>query len=96
MWEEIEVFLSIELRNLRDIRDRALVAAACDTSCRRGELVLLKVDDISGAADGSGTVLIRRSKTDTTGEGATSYLSPLTMRLLSARSSGAPGKPHTT
>jgi len=30
VWEEIEVFLSIEPRNLRDIRDRALVAVACD------------------------------------------------------------------
>ena len=29
-----------------------------------------------------GAFLIRRSKTDATGEGATAYLSPLTMRLL--------------
>jgi hypothetical protein len=38
----------------------------------------------NGPADGeySGSILIRRSKTDTTGEGATAYLSPLTMRLL--------------
>ena len=32
--------------------------------------------------DASGSVLIRRSKTDTAGEGATAYLSPLTMRLI--------------
>ncbi len=31
---------------------------------------------------GSGSIFIRRSKTDTTGEGATAYLSPLTMRLV--------------
>jgi len=42
------------------------------------------VEDIADAEDGSGSVLIRRSKTDTTGEGATAYLSPLTMRLVSA------------
>jgi integrase len=50
--------------------------------CRREELVSLRVEDIGEAGDGSGTVLIRRSKTDTTGEGAAAYLSPLTMRLL--------------
>src|SRR3984885_4367638 len=82
-WGEIEVFLSIEPRNLRDIRDRALVAVAYDTMCRREELVSLRVEDVAEAGDGSGSILIRRSKTDTTGEGATAYLSPLTMRLVS-------------
>ncbi len=82
MWGEIEVFLSIEPRNLRDIRDRALVAVAYDTMCRREELVSLRVEDLAEAGDGSGSVLIRRSKTDTTGEGATAYVSPLTMRLV--------------
>jgi integrase len=81
-WAEIELFLSVEPRNLRDIRDRALVAVAYDTMCRREELVSLLVEDIAEAGDGSGSILIRRSKTDTTGEGATAYLSPLTMRLL--------------
>jgi len=82
VWAEIEVFLSVSPRNLRDIRDRALVAVAYDTMCRREELVSLRVEDIAEAADGSGSILIRRSKTDATGEGATAYLSPLTMRLL--------------
>jgi integrase len=82
VWAEIEVFLSIEPRNLRDTRDRALVAVAYDTMCRREELVSLLVEDVAVAGDGAGSVLIRRSKTDTTGEGATVYLSPLTMRLL--------------
>jgi integrase len=81
-WAEIELFLSVNPRNLRDVRDRALVAVAYDTMCRREELVSLLVEDIAEDADGSGSILIRRSKTDTTGEGATAYLSPLTMRLL--------------
>jgi integrase len=81
-WAEIELFLSVGPRNLRDIRDRALVAVAYDTMCRREELVSLLVEDIAEAGDGSGSILIRRSKTDTTGKGATAYLSPLTMRLL--------------
>jgi integrase len=81
-WAEIELYLSVEPRGLRDIRDRALVAMAYDSMCRREELVSLLVEDIEEAGDGSGSVLIKRSKTDTAGEGATAYLSPLTMRLL--------------
>src|SRR5271165_4516142 len=81
-WAEIDLFLSVSPRNLRDIRDRALVAVAYDTMCRREELVSLNIEDIAGAGDGSGSVLIRWSKTDTAGEGATAYLSPLTMRLI--------------
>ncbi len=84
VWAEIALFLSVEPRNLRDIRDRALVAVAYDTMCRREELVNLRIEDIEGAGDGSGSVLIRRSKTDTVGEGATAYLSPLTVRLVAA------------
>jgi integrase len=82
-WAEIELFLSVEPRNLRDIRDRALVAVAYDTMCRREELVSLLVEDIAEAGDGSGSILIRRSKTDTTGEGATAYLSAFTIGLIS-------------
>ncbi len=44
----------------------------------------LKIEDIEEIVDGSGSILIRRSKTDTVGEGATAYLSPLTMRLVAA------------
>jgi site-specific recombinase XerD len=82
VWSEIEAFLSIEPRNLREVRDRALVAVAYDTLCRREELVSLRAEDIAQAADGSGSILVRRSKTDSTGEGATAYLSPLTIRLV--------------
>ena len=84
VWAEIEVFLSIEPRNLRDIRDRALVAVAYDTMCRREELVSLRIEDIEEVADGSGAMLIRGSKTDTAGEGAMAYLSPPTMKLVAA------------
>ena len=57
-WAEIEVFLSVSPRNLRDIRDRALVAVAYDTMCRREELVSLLIEDteeagILGPANGS-------------------------------------------
>jgi hypothetical protein len=84
VWSEIAVFLEFGPRNLRDIRDRALVAVAYDITCQREELVSLAIEDIEPAEDGSGTVVIRRSKTDVAGEGTTAYLSPLTMRLLAA------------
>jgi len=77
------VFLQFKPRHLRDVRDRALVSLAYDTMCRREELVNLRIEDIEEVGDGSGSILIRRSKTDAVGEGATAYLSPLTMRLLS-------------
>jgi integrase len=82
VWSEIVVFLEFQPRNLRDVRDRALVTVAYDTMCRREELVSLLIEDIEPAEDGSGTVVIRRSKTDVMGEGATAYLSPLSMRLV--------------
>jgi integrase len=82
VWSEISQFLQFDVRNLRDNRDRALVAVAYDTMCRREELVNLRIEDISDSGDGSGIVLIRRSKTDTAGEGATTYVSTSTMRLV--------------
>ncbi len=82
VWAEIAAFLEFEPRNLRDIRDRALVAVAYDTLCRREELVSLRIEDLASAADGSGTILVARSKTDAAGEGAWAYLSPLSMRLI--------------
>jgi site-specific recombinase XerD len=84
VWSEIELFLSIAPRNLRDQRDRALVALAYDTMCRREELVSLDVEDIAPGESGSATALIRRSKTDQEGEGASPYVSAFTHRLLKA------------
>lgn len=42
----------------------------------------LRVEDIAEAGDGRGSILIRRLKTDATGEGAAVYLSPMTLRFL--------------
>jgi integrase len=49
---------------------------------RRAELVALDVRDLAFMPTGSGTVLIRRSKTDQAGEGSTGYLSRETVRWL--------------
>ena len=61
---------------LIDRRDVALLLAARDLLARRGELVALRVEDLQPADDGGATILIRRSKTDQGGEGATGYLGP--------------------
>ena len=57
-------------RRLVDLRDKALLALAYTTMCRRGELVALLAEDITAAGDGFATITVRRSKTDQTGEGA--------------------------
>jgi integrase len=60
-----------------DPRDRALILVARDMLARRSEVVSLDRADITfDDADKTATVLLRRSKTDQTGEGATLYLGP--------------------
>lgn len=81
-WEVIKTYLSIEPTELRDHRDRALVLVAYDAMLRREEVVAVSLQDLQFNADGSGTLLIRRSKTDQEGEGALQYLAPDTVRLL--------------
>ena len=69
---------------LIDARNRALLALAYDTLLRRGELVALQVSDIVEEVDGAATVLVRRSKVDVEGQGATLYVAPDSMVLVHA------------
>jgi integrase/recombinase XerD len=62
--------------DLRGLRDRALIAVGYDTLCRRSELVQLRIEDLTIKPDGSGTVLVRKSKADQFGDGRLAYLSP--------------------
>ena len=73
-----------ESSQLMALRDAALLAVAYDSLLRRSELVALRVEDIGRAEDGSGTVLVRRSKGDQEGEGAVKYLAPDTMAHVDA------------
>jgi len=70
--------------SLLDARNRALLAVAYDTLLRRGELVALQVSDIVEEPDGAATVLVRRSKADAEGKGATVYLARDSMALVDA------------
>jgi len=57
-------------------RDTVLLLLGTDLGRRRSEYAAMNVGDVVGAGDGSGTMLIRRSKTDQSGEGRVKYLSP--------------------
>jgi integrase len=83
-WHEIKRFLITAGDNIRATRERALIAVAYDTMARRSELVAMDVEDFSFLEDGSGRVIIRRSKTDQQGEGSLAYLSPDTVEYLQA------------
>lgn len=56
-------------------RDRALIAVGHNTLCRRAELVQLQIDDLTIRPDGSGTILVRKSKADQLGDGRLTYRS---------------------
>lgn len=76
------VVQSLDPSKLRDARDAALLSLAYETMARASELVALTLNDVDCEPDGSGRVLIRRSKTDQEGEGALLYLSPPSWNLV--------------
>lgn len=66
------------------LRDAAMIAIASDAMLRASELAALRIDDIACCDDGSGTVTIRRSKTDQEGKGQVLYLRQSTMERIHA------------
>lgn len=66
----------------QDVRDFAMLAVARDAMLRRSELVAITVDDIAENEDGTGSVLVRKSKTDQEGAGAFQFLSASTMEAV--------------
>lgn len=79
---EVEKILATTGQAMVDHRDIALLLTARDGLLRRAELVAVAAEDIDGADDGSGTLLIKRSKTDRIGAGAVVYLDKRTMLAL--------------
>ena len=68
-------------------RGRVDITLCClmfDGMLRRSEAAALRWEDISREADGSGRLLVRRSKTDPEGEGKVLWISPETMDALDA------------
>ena len=85
----VERVLATTADTLIDRRDLALLMVSRDMLARRSEVVALQVGDVQFADDGSATVLISRSKTDTAGEGAVLWLSPRTTAAVRAWMDGA-------
>ncbi|HEX4378000.1 MAG TPA: site-specific integrase [Steroidobacteraceae bacterium] len=81
-WAEISKFIETSGEGLRAERERALLCVAYDSMARRSELVALDIEDLTLLEDGTGRVLIRRSKVDQGGEGAVAYLACETVRHL--------------
>lgn len=69
---------------LIDLRDKALMLVAYDTLCRRSELVALEIQDLIIFPDGTGTILVRSSKTDQDGEGMVRFLALSTVKAVNA------------
>jgi integrase len=71
--------------DLPALRNRALLSSEFDTGLRAAELVAIEVDHIVEAIDPDARLLtIPRSKGDQEGEGATAYLSPRSVRAITA------------
>jgi integrase/recombinase XerD len=64
-------------------RDAALISVGYDTFCRSSELAAMRVEHIQLGRDGDSSILIPRSKADTSGDGRIAHFSPDTSRLLS-------------
>ncbi len=85
----VERVLATTGDSLIDRRDLALLMVSRDMLARRSEVVALQVGDVQFDDDGSATVLVQRSKTDTAGEGSVLWLSPRTTAALKAWLDGA-------
>ncbi len=81
-WAELKQFIETAGKSVPATRERALVSVAYDTMARRSELVAFNLEDFEFLSDGTGRVLIRRSKADQMGEGHQAYLSRETVRWL--------------
>jgi integrase len=82
--EEIQLFLERAGQSMPAMRECAMLCVAYDAMTRRGELIAVDVQDVKFLSDGTGRLLIRRSKTDQAGEGHVAYLSRQTVRHLKA------------
>jgi integrase len=76
--------VKLALRRMRRATGRAQQQAAPGTMARRSELVALPREDLQVEADGFGTIVIRRRKTDQEGQGAVAPVTQDAMRHLLA------------
>jgi integrase len=79
---EIQRFLEGAGESMPATRERAMLCVAYDAMARRSELIAIDVEDCKFLEDGTGRLLIRRSKTNQPGEGHMAYLSRQSVRYL--------------
>ncbi|MHB0708002.1 tyrosine-type recombinase/integrase [Roseomonas mucosa] len=80
--DDVRLILRLSGSRPADLRDVALLLLMRDLLARRSEAIALAVEDLAFAPDGSATALIRRGKTDPTGQGEVRWLSPRTVEHL--------------
>ena len=78
----LDRLLAVCSRDLRGLRDRALLLLAYDSLRRRTELVSLRVNDMEWQSDSGVSILLRRSKTDQYGSGKWIHLNSETTSAL--------------
>lgn len=81
----LQKMLSTNDKDLRGVRDRALLLVAYDSLCRRSELVSLMAEDIiiiNNQTESSCKLKLRKSKTDQDAKGRWLYLSKETQKAL--------------
>ena len=77
----------------RGLKDIALCSIMWDAMLRRAEAASLAWSDVRRAADGSGRLTVRYSKTDQSGAGKILWISPASMSALELVASLHPQKP---
>lgn len=80
----LALLTTLDPANPAHLRDRVLLWLGTDLGRRRSEYAAMRVGDVAHAADGSGTLLIRRSKTDQAGAGSVKYVGPEAMTAIDA------------
>ena len=85
-WEQADEITRLAEREggLRGLRDAALIAVMSDGLLRISEAAGIQFDDVNLKDDGTGRLLLARSKSDQTGRGSMLYLRACTMRRVSA------------
>lgn len=81
----LEKLLNANDKDLRGVRDKALLLVAYDSLCRRSELVSLMAEDliiINTQTESSCKLKLRKSKTDQDAKGRWLYLSKETQKAL--------------
>ena len=71
----LDKLLAVCGKDLRGLRNRALLLLAYDSMCRRSELVSLRVEEMEWLSDSGVSILLRKSKTDQHGCGKWIHLS---------------------